>query len=335
MRELRLLRRDADGGSLLLEAVAGEEQFHLPVNDVLRKVLHEDGPTETPAAPAATGARPVDASPLPISPRDIQLRVRSGEDPQEIADEFGVEVDRVLRFAGAVVEERARIAGEARRARARRNDTHTVYFGEAVDERYAAHGIVPTMVTWDSYRREDGEWIIVARWEGGEGEHEAEWIFQRTSRMVTPIDETATDLLSDRPIRPVAKPNANTRPALSVAPPLAPGVVAFPPMPDARTGPVPVVDEVFDQESTLDAPRFTPPTSQPIAPAAVAEPTLDFDAPPLPLGIVDPPAPPITALPRLTNLGVTRRDETDDERAARARIPSWDDILLGVRPKSE
>ena len=149
--------------------------------------------------------------------------------------------------------------------------------------------------------------------------------------MVTPIDDTAADLLSDRPIRPIAKPAPDARPALSVAPPLAPGVVAFPPMPDARTGPVPVVDDVFDQESTLDAPRFTPP---PATPVASAEPTLEFDAPPLPLGIVDPPAP-ATAVPRVINLGVTRRDETDEERAARARIPSWDDILLGVRPKAD
>jgi hypothetical protein len=35
------------------------------------------------------------------------------------------------------------------------------------------------------------------------------------------------------------------------------------------------------------------------------------------------------------SLGNTRREESDDERAARARVPSWDDILLGVRRKSD
>jgi hypothetical protein len=28
---------------------------------------------------------------------------------------------------------------------------------------------------------------------------------------------------------------------------------------------------------------------------------------------------------------MTRREETDEERAARARVPSWDDILLGIK----
>jgi hypothetical protein len=31
------------------------------------------------------------------------------------------------------------------------------------------------------------------------------------------------------------------------------------------------------------------------------------------------------------NLGVSKREETDEERAARARVPSWDDILLGIK----
>jgi hypothetical protein len=54
-------------------------------------------------------------------------------------------------------------------------------------------------------------------------------------------------------------------------------------------------------------------------PAAAA--THHFDAPPLPLEGVG----------ALRNLGVTRREESDEERAARARVPSWDDIMLGVR----
>jgi hypothetical protein len=108
-------------------------------------------------------------------------------------------------------------------------------------------------------------------------------------------------------------------------------------MPNADTGPLPVVDEVFDQESTVDEPRDLPPSVvQPAASLAgalpaTAEPSAasvaDFDAPPLPLGIAEP------ALARVTNLGVTRREESEEDRAARARIPSWDDILLGVRRK--
>jgi hypothetical protein len=106
-----------------------------------------------------------------------------------------------------------------------------------------------------------------------------------------------------------------------VAPPLVPGIVAFPPMPDATTGPVPVLDEVFDQEAPPEGPRDIPP----LVPVAAGP--SGYEEPHLPLGISEP-AP---AKRSVRNLGVTRRDETDEERAARARVPSWDDILLGIK----
>jgi hypothetical protein len=230
------------------------------------------------------------------------------------------------------MDERIRIADEARRARARRGtetgESKLVIFGEAVDERFRAHGIDADSVSWDSRRRDDGEWLVVASWLGGEATHSAEWLFSRSSRTVTPLDDTATDLLSDRPIRPVA-PAKHARPSLSVAPPLVPGIVAFPPMPDAATGPVPVVDEVFDQEAPPEGPRDIPP----LVPVAAAAAPAGYDEPHLPLGISEPAPAPAKAAKAggMRNLGVTRRDESDEERAARARVPSWDDILLGIK----
>ena len=236
-----------------------------------------------------------------------------------------------MRFAGPVMDERVRIAGESRRARARRSnhagaDHAVVQFGEAVDASFAAHGISAADVTWDARRRDDGEWLVTAQWLGGEGQHTAEWLFHRGTRTVTPIDETAADLLSDRPIRPVLPPEP-MRPTLVKAPPLVPGIVAFPPMPDAHTGPIPPVEEVFDQEAPPEGPRELPPL------VSVAS-AMDFDEPPLPLGMTEPAQQP-SAFDRLANRHAAKREESDDERAARARVPSWDDILLGVRRKQD
>ena len=288
-----------------------------------------------------------------------------------------------MRFAAPVIEERDRISGEARRARARRNTTdgHVVVFGEAVDERFGAYGITADTVTWDARRRDDGEWVVVASWPGNDGSHSAEWIFSRNSRSVAPIDAAAADLLSDRPIRPALPPEPE-RPSLVAAPPLRPGVVSFPPMPDAHTGPLPRVEEVFDQEAPPEGPRMVPPLFPTGASAAVgdragtpsrtatraairtataeAEPAesaeypaaasggtpappitfdrapLDFEEPPLPLGITDPATRPGSAAPAgVRTLGSARRSDSDEDRAARARVPSWDDILLGVRRKSD
>lgn len=342
MRALRFVTLGEAGRELLLTSAEGEEHFVLPIDDALREALHLDAPSapssddaeptapQPPArsaSPAALSAEPVAA---PISPREIQVRVRAGERPQDIASEFGMSLERVMRFAAAVIDERIRIADEARRARARRTGTDgdgkLLVFGEAVDERFRAHGIDPESVTWDARRRDDGEWLVVAHWLGGEATHEAEWLFSRASRSVTPLDDTASDLLSDRPIRPLLPPEP-VRPSLVAAPPLVPGIVAFPPMPEADTGPLPHVEEVFDQEAPPEGPRDIPP----LVPAAAA---LDYDAPPLPLGITDPDTRPAAAAHPTgirRNLGVSRRDESDEERAARARVPSWDDILLGIK----
>ncbi len=340
MRQLRFVALAEDGELALLETTDGDERFELLVDPAVRGAMGAHLGTDLPrlrsapalapppvaapaVAPAAATAPPPLPAAEPIGPREIQMRVRAGESPAELAAATGVPLDRVMRFAGPVMDERARIADESRRARARRSgegtDPKIVVFGEAVDQRFAAHGIDVESVTWDARRRDDGEWFVVATWRGGDGEHSAEWLFSRTSRSVTPMDDSAVDLLSDRPIRPVAPPEP-MRPSLVAAPALAPGVVAFPPMPDAHTGPLPKVEEVFDQEAPPEGPRTVPP----LLPAAAS---FSYDEPPLPLGISEP------APRNVRNLGVTRRDESEDEKAARARIPSWDDILLGIRRK--
>jgi hypothetical protein len=348
MRMLRFVGPGDDAEQVIVETADGAERFVLTVDSALREAISAL-PEPQPVAPAA---EPATAEPVPepeaaIGPREIQMRVRAGASPEQLAEDHDMTMERVLRFAGPVLAERTRISDEARRARARRSTTEgqSVVFGEAVEGRFTAHGIDPSTVTWDAYRREDGQWIVTAGWLGGESDRIAEWVFHLAGRTVTPLDDTAADLLSDRPIRPTPTVDQPKRPSLVSAPPLAPGVVAFPPMPDADTGPLPAVDEVFDQDALDDHPSRGGPRR--IAGMAL-ETGDDCDAPPLPLRLADsiaggdsliPAAPPgarTGRLPRVANLAAASRDdETEEERAARARIPSWDDILLGVRRKSD
>jgi Protein of unknown function (DUF3071) len=315
MRVLHFVERDAEAGHVVLATTDGHERFELAIDDPLREAVGKGAPASaSKAAVTRLGNEPR------ITPREIQMRVRSGEPPQAIADNYSAGLDWVLRFAGPVLAERERMASEARRAKARRSTTEgqTVVFGEAVDDRFSAHGIEPNTVRWDSHRREDGQWIISAYWVGGQSERSADWTFNLSGRTVAPADDTAADLLSDRPIRPIAPPAQQGPPSLALAPPLVPGLVSFPAMPDAHTGPLPSPEEVFDQAQFDEA-----------APA-----TDLFDEPHLPMHVPDAPSTP--RVPKITNLGVaSRENETEDEKAARATIPSWDDILLGVRRKHD
>lgn len=314
MRQVRFVRQGDEADHVVLETLDGDEQFVLLVDTALRDAARADLPRLN------KGPQP----PAPIGPREIQTRVRAGEDPDDIAAENDMTLERVMRFAAPVIEERARIAGEAKRGRARKDgEGLPVHFGVAVDERFAAHGIEPEAVRWDARRGEDHQWIVSATWPAADGlgdstssiERTAEWHFALSGRLVTPIDETATDLLSDRPIRPIVpprQPDGVKRPIATVVPPTVPGVVAFPAQPHATTGKLPSLEadgpQLFDQEA--------------------------FE-PELPLGLPEDQPEPIA---KVTNLGVAHRpyrSDAEDERAERARIPSWDDILLGVRRKGD
>ena len=342
MRVLRFVGPGEDANYVILETADGAERFALHLDMAMRAVA-------SPPPPPSLPGHAVPQAQTGIGPREIQVRVRAGTSPQELAEEHGMTLERVLRFAGPVLAERARITDEARRARARRSTTEgqTVVLGEAVDSRFTAHGIDPSTVTWDAYRREDGKWIVTASWVGGEAARIAEWVFHLATRNVTPLDDSAADLLSDRPIRPATPVEKPARPSLVAAPRLAPGVVAFPPMPDAHTGPLPSaaeLDEVFDQDAMDEGPGDA--AAQPTA-AQRAKDAADYHAPPLPLRLAeadlpDPDAPDgavakATRLPK--KVATPGRAGPDGEsvpaRAARGRVPSWDDILLGVRRKSD
>jgi hypothetical protein len=380
MRELRFVMSGEDD-HLVVETsgTVGFERFRLPVTDALRDALApaataparadsdgaaDEAPVRRPKPATEDIAEAEPAAVLDtdsaISPRDIQMRVRSGEIPEQIAETFNASLDWVMRFAGPVIEERGRLTDEARRARARRStaDAQTVYFGETVDARFAAHGIDPALVLWDSHRREDGQWVITAYWVGGESERTAEWAFNLTSRTVTAIDETASDLLSDRPIRPVFTDAPVT---LNSGPSLAPGVVAFPARPNAHTGPLPTRQQLYDQHAFREdplKPAAAAPVALPAEQITVVTPQPEFGEQQLPLTLepaieIDEELPEIDAmdeidepaterLPQVTNLGIAHRElppktriETEEDKAARAHIPSWDDILLGVRRKSD
>ncbi|MGN6609049.1 MAG: septation protein SepH, partial [Jatrophihabitans sp.] len=198
--------------------------------------------------------------------------------------------------------------------------------GDFVDRRLGSLDINPNSVRWDARRRADGEWIVRAGWTHGDDEHAAEWIFHRSTRSVTAADAVGAEVLSDRPLTAPPQPTGRLGLLTSVAPPAE--VVAFPPMPDADTGPVPVIEEVFDQAAFEDEPAVSherlPDPALPVpAMSALADGSDDFGTPPLPLSLSEP--------------NRVRRPERRREpsRQARTKVPSWDDILLGVRPKGE
>ena len=96
-----------------------------------------------------------------LSPREIQARIRSGQSLQEVADEAGISVERVERFAGPILHEREYIAQEAAKVSVRRDDHGAVMLlGELVGQRLEQRGVPRDGMQWDAWRRDDGGWEV-------------------------------------------------------------------------------------------------------------------------------------------------------------------------------
>jgi hypothetical protein len=167
MQDLRLVGVHDDGEHLLLSG-AGGEMFQLPIDEALRTA------SRSPVKAAAA------AAPIAMSPRDIQARIRSGATAAEVAERSGLPLAKVERYEGPVLAEREYVAQQARKievaAPSPAHDTYRSVFGDnpaslqdMVNHRLSAYGVEPSTVEWDSWRRQDGNWTVAARFEANQG----------------------------------------------------------------------------------------------------------------------------------------------------------------------
>jgi hypothetical protein len=172
MQDLRLVGVHDDGGHLLLSGPGGA-MFQLPIDEALRAAA-----SRTPAQVAARASN----TPIAMSPRDIQARIRSGATAAEVSELSGLPLANVQRYEGPVLAEREYVARQARAIEvaspAPGHDAYRSAFGDApatlgemVDHRLSAHGIDSSTLEWDSWRRPDGSWTVVARFETAPGSH--------------------------------------------------------------------------------------------------------------------------------------------------------------------
>jgi hypothetical protein len=133
-----------------------------------------------------------------LSPRDIQSKIRSGESAEEVARRANVPLDKVLRFAGPVLQERAAVAQMARHTRLRTSEDGA-QLGTVVDARLSGHGVDTDAVVWDAYRKDDGTWRVTASWPSGKATAHAYWDLDRPRTVVSPGDDMAQYLSTEKP----------------------------------------------------------------------------------------------------------------------------------------
>lgn len=160
MRQLRLVGIHENGESLHLSSEDGNS-FALPIDEALRSAL-------TRAARADRTETPVS----PLSPREIQTRIRSGATAEDVANASGMSLEHIMRYEGPVLAEREYIATQARNIEVSAPQTHDGYrsifgeepanLGEMVAYRAHSMGIDGDTIEWDAWRSADGSWDVVA-----------------------------------------------------------------------------------------------------------------------------------------------------------------------------
>lgn len=308
MRTLRLVALSDDGKSLVLATEGADgaegERFELPIDERVRAAARGDARRLTQID--------VDAG-VELPPRVIQARIRAGETPEQVAAASGTRVERIMRFAHPVIQERQRIAEQAREARVRLSEgAPGGALHRFMDERLRLIDSDIDDVTWDAHRTHDGTWQVTGAWRAGDKSGLTRWTFDLPSRTVAPFDAATMDfaegtrLVRVVPEVPAGVPAPAARPrSVSVVRPDDEPAVHDTVTPDVLPA------ELLGHE---DAPvRDVHPASG--SPADERT----FDA------LLDEVADHDTVV-----LGRPGEDGDGDEDP-RARIPAWEDIVFGVR----
>lgn len=356
MRPVRFVALSEDGHAMVLADEVGR-LLALPIDDRVSTLLHPD---QSGNPPAHTVAGSDELHPA-LSPRDIQARIRAGESADDVARIAGVPVDRVLRYAGPVLQERAMLAQHARRTRLK-NSEKGASLAQVVDARLAQHGIDTEKISWDASRRDDGTWRIVATWPSGKATAQAIWELDKTRQLVTPQDDMAHYLCAERPTQILAQdPPSRTRrgePARGGHGLPTPAMDA--PRRESRSGRDPIragrdallasLDRPLGTGRGLDdIPAEASPRQRPVAGGAAAllgGPGSAFDddndrpkeVPAVPsLAVLRPRRTSTSSSGGGTGGGAAATSGAAEPGAAsaekpRKRLPSWDDVLFGSGP---
>jgi len=132
-----------------------------------------------------------------LSPKEIQARLRAGEQVEQVAKVANVPISRVMRYAGPVISERERIIDQARAAvlQRPRGTTETAPLGVMVEKRLAqTPGLRTDTVAWTAKRRGDGAWVVALTYAAKGGARTASWLWQPADRALTSLNALATRL---------------------------------------------------------------------------------------------------------------------------------------------
>ncbi|MFD6893757.1 septation protein SepH [Rhodococcus sp. NPDC060086] len=291
MRELKVVGLEPDAKHVVLADPTTGDKFRIPVDDTLRAASRGDL--------ARLGQIQIETTSA-LRPREIQARIRAGASVEQVAEEAGIPLSKVERFAYPVLLERSRAAEMAQKGHPVRPDGPTVQtLLEIVSQAFRSRGHNLDDATWDAWRDDDGHWVAQLEWQAGRSSNAAHWRYQPDAHggTIAALDDIAADLVDPdcgRPLRyltPVyssrdTDDTVETEPERFVAAPADAVVI------DRQPEPADHEPDVAETARTIPVVADHEPDA-----AAAAKPAAS----------------------------------ANKDKRGKPALPSWDDVLLGVR----
>jgi hypothetical protein len=295
-KDLRLVGRTEDGAQLELTDGAGETYF-VRISDNLKALVNQ---------PRLVAVTPLEGR-TTYSVKEIQSRLRAGESAAAISSTTDWSLEKIEKFSGPIMQERAYVIGIALETPLRREGGAPT-LAVATIAQLQPRGVDMTEVEWNTRRNDDGSWTIILQYPNRDGIGEALWNFDLENRTLVADDDGARWINGDdRPSRPstpshgmvfggeptpAPRLSALSEPALSAAPTLT-VVPDNDPMDDDE------LIEEFENESS--------------------------EPEPLPIEV----ARDIPSDANFPSDAQIPSDAKKDGVTKRIKIPSWDDIMFG------
>lgn len=187
MTDLRYSGRSEDGTFVELTDDNGNE-YRLPLEDQLRSAIAQ------PRLVAVSGGNYPDRMKLDdetvVTVKEIQSRLRAGETILDLARSTGWSSEKIEKFSGPILQERAYIISVALTTQLRR-ESNSPSLGNATKTQLAPRGVNMDEVEWNTARAQDGSWKITIIYPTREGTAGANWSFDIHNHTLIALDEGA------------------------------------------------------------------------------------------------------------------------------------------------
>ncbi len=323
MQELRLVAVSEDGSYAVLVVPGRSGRFALPIDERLAAVARGQF--------SRLAQYEIEVE-NPLRPKEIQDRIRAGETAEEIADAAGLPVDRIRRFEGPVLAERAYRAQEAQRGtvRGRADSGPGPRLGEVVAERLALAGVDADDAEWDSRKRPDGNWQVQLAYTVAGRLHLAEWVYDARTKHVIPDGEEAERLSLGEAGLPGFLTAGRPAATATVTPIGSRAGSPVQGRPHAREAPAPPRTSVAAASAGPARAEAPPSRDGGGGPAGIGRPAgAGPDAAADDAAPADDEADEPAASARDSQPGQPPARRTSGGRSRRSSVPSWDEIILG------